>query len=161
MKQIKLIAVANFHQGAVLGLTKEQAAARSHLLKDLGKGKYEVLDKVQFKIGEQLGYEGELPNSIEVLVERKSGSGEGGDSVTVADLQKKLTNMGVEFPAKANKAKLLELVADTEAKAKAAEEAAKVQESADAEAKAAWESSDELKAEFPEVEDYIASLKQE
>jgi len=55
----------------VLELSKEQAAARLHNLKPV-KGKrplYEVVGPVEFKVGEKIGYEGDLPKSMaEILV---------------------------------------------------------------------------------------------
>jgi len=52
-----------------VGLTKEQAAARSHALKLVGKlgkdcvGVFEVTAPIQFKIGETFGFSGEVGKS--------------------------------------------------------------------------------------------------
>jgi len=43
----------------VLILTKEQAAVRAHNLRKV-KGGYEIVRPVQFKCGEEIGYDGEL-----------------------------------------------------------------------------------------------------
>jgi len=52
----------------VLGLTKEQARARRHNLKDLGKGRYEILHPVEFKAGEVIAYEGDLPKAMAAVM---------------------------------------------------------------------------------------------
>lgn len=57
MEQRKVGKLAQFHPGAKLGLTAEQAKTRAHNLKDLGDGVYEVLRSVQFKAGEVIGVE--------------------------------------------------------------------------------------------------------
>lgn len=111
----------------------------------------------QGKVEEVSEAEGKLAIRHGWAVLATADDSKGSNEPTVDELKQKLTELKVEIPAKANKAKLLELLADAE---KAAEEA-DANENADAEAKAAWEASDELQAEFPEVEDYIASLKQE
>lgn len=48
----------------VLHLTEEQAKHRAGNLKKLGNGHYEVTGAVQFKRGEEFGYEGDLPKSM-------------------------------------------------------------------------------------------------
>jgi hypothetical protein len=53
----------NIHSG-ILDLTHEQAASRLHSLTDLGDGLYEVLYPVQFKRGEEIGYDGEVNKNL-------------------------------------------------------------------------------------------------
>lgn len=120
-------ASARLHQG-VLELTKEQAASRLHNLKPKGKGLYEIVNPVEFKRGEVIGYDGDLPKALGDLMETEA-----------KQLSKK-------EKAEAKKA--------AEAKAKAEEEAA----AAEVEAKAAWEGSEELQQTFPAFADYLASL---
>lgn len=48
----------------VLELTKEQASPRLHHLKPIGEGRFEVLHPVEFKAGEEIGFDGELPKSM-------------------------------------------------------------------------------------------------
>jgi hypothetical protein len=112
--------------GAVLGLNKSQAGARSHLLKDLGKGRYETLGEVQFKAGEEITYEGEIPKMYaDVLVdeakvkkakekavaaEKAAAGGKSNDEPTVADIKAKLDALGIEYDNKANKAQLADLL---------------------------------------------------
>lgn len=121
-------ASARFHQG-VLELTKEQAASRLHNLKAKGKGCYEIVNPVEFKRGEVIGYDGALPKALGDLMETEA---------------KQLT--------KKEKAKQ-----EAEAKAKA-EAAKKLAEEAEARTKAAWEGSEELQKTFPAFADYLASL---
>ena len=52
-------AVAEFHSG-IVELTPDQAASRTHCLSDLGDGYYQINRTIQFKFGEQLGYDGEI-----------------------------------------------------------------------------------------------------
>lgn len=57
MEQRKVEQVAEFHPGTKLGLTPEQVKHRERRLKSLGDGVYEVLESVQFKVGEVIGVE--------------------------------------------------------------------------------------------------------
>ena len=52
-------ATAEFHAG-VLELTPAQASARITSLDDLGDGLYQIKHPVQFKRGEELGFDGEI-----------------------------------------------------------------------------------------------------
>lgn len=65
MKYIALSVVA-FAAGAELGLTKDQAGARSHALTEhpKRKGWYVASGPVQFKTGEEFQFEGDLPKGI-------------------------------------------------------------------------------------------------
>jgi membrane protein involved in colicin uptake len=126
-----------FNKGAVLGLTKAQAADRLHSLEDLGKSKYRVIEPVQFKAGETLYHKGDLPKAI---AERVLGKKE-------QDKAESDRKAAAEAEVKA--------IAEAEAQAKAEQEA---RETADAEARKVWEGSDELKAKFPEFDEYLASL---
>ena len=54
---------ASFVTG-VLELTAKQAAVRSHCLKHLEGNKYQVLFPVEFKAGEEFGFNGELSKGI-------------------------------------------------------------------------------------------------
>lgn len=53
----------SFHLGAVLALSAEQASLREHNLEPVGDW-YRVTDSVQFKVGEEIGLEGDLPKSL-------------------------------------------------------------------------------------------------
>lgn len=64
MDKYLVVAPATFGAGARLGLSKEQAAARAHALKEVGKGVYVAQQPVQFKAGETVGIDGELPKSL-------------------------------------------------------------------------------------------------
>lgn len=53
----------------VLVLTQKQASRRGHNLKALGKNRYEIVNPVEFKAGEVIGYEGEIPKALaDVLI---------------------------------------------------------------------------------------------
>jgi len=100
----------------VLVLTKHQAVPRAHNLKALGKDRYEVVNPVEFKIGETIGYEGDLPKGManELLsekakAEREKAAADTGQ--TVADLKKELEALGVAYNKNANKATLADLLA--------------------------------------------------
>ena len=66
-------AVANI-TGGVLELEEGQSNPRSHKLRHIGGKKFEVLLPVQFKLGELVSYEGELPRVLQgslKIVEKK------------------------------------------------------------------------------------------
>ena len=58
----------------VLVLDAGQAAARRHALHELGEGRYQVMQPVQFKAGELIGYDGDLPKSLAALVASEPGA---------------------------------------------------------------------------------------
>lgn len=59
--------------GAVLGLSKTQAADRQHALdKGPGKGLYTAKAPVQFKAGESFDYAGDLPKALAVNLEAEA-----------------------------------------------------------------------------------------
>lgn len=51
------------HSG-ILHLSKTQAAARVHALDDLGEGLYQVSRPIQFKKGEEFGYDGSVNKAL-------------------------------------------------------------------------------------------------
>jgi hypothetical protein len=53
----------------IVGLTKQQAAARLGSLTDLGEGFYQIEKPVQFKRGEELGYDGDINKALADMVE--------------------------------------------------------------------------------------------
>jgi len=58
-------------------LTAAQASARSHNLKPLGDGRYQIANPVQFKAGEEFGYDGELPKALaEMLLDAEIAKAE-------------------------------------------------------------------------------------
>jgi hypothetical protein len=59
-------AVLSLGAGALLGLTESQAASRKHVLSAVPDRKdwYLATGPVQFKCGEELCYEGDLPKSL-------------------------------------------------------------------------------------------------
>jgi len=72
MNTYKAVGVVAIHNGRVT-LSSDQAKRRIHHIKPKNKkqkeGVYEVLESIQFKIGETFGYDGEIPKSMaKVLV---------------------------------------------------------------------------------------------
>ena len=63
--------------GGIVTLTTAQASTRSHNLKPLDDGRYEIVNPVQFKAGEEFGYDGELPKALaETLVDAEVAKAE-------------------------------------------------------------------------------------
>jgi hypothetical protein len=56
MKQYKVISVIELFSG-VIGLSDKQAGLREKKLKKVGKGRYEILQPVQFKAGEIVSFD--------------------------------------------------------------------------------------------------------
>lgn len=69
MNKYLIVAPATFGASARLGLSREQAAARAHALREVGKGVYVAQQSVQFKAGETVSVDGELPKALAELVE--------------------------------------------------------------------------------------------
>ena len=66
--------------GGELILTAAQAGARSHCLKELKKGRYEIINPVQFKKGEVIVIPGEPDKALAqkvTKVEKDAGGGDG------------------------------------------------------------------------------------
>jgi hypothetical protein len=55
-------------KGEVLQLSEEQATRRNGLINPLGIDTYELLADMHFKVGEVIGYKGELPKRLTQLV---------------------------------------------------------------------------------------------
>lgn len=68
MDKFQIVATATFGAGARLGLSKEQAAARVHSLREVARGVYVAQQPVQFKAGEVIGLDGEIPKSLGAAV---------------------------------------------------------------------------------------------
>jgi hypothetical protein len=74
-------AIVNLPVGVVLGLSESQAAARRHALEPKGrKGTYVTTQPVQFKVGESLDYEGDLPKSLAQVLEEVKRPVSAGDT---------------------------------------------------------------------------------
>ena len=56
MKQYKVISVIELFSG-VIGLSDKQAGLREKKLKKVGKGRYEIMQPVQFKAGEIVSFD--------------------------------------------------------------------------------------------------------
>lgn len=85
--------VLTLHAGAIIGLRPDQAATRQPFLKAVPKKKdwYEVLATIQFKVGEAIQYDGELPKSMVDIVEapgaksKAEGKGKAKEPVVTRD----------------------------------------------------------------------------
>lgn len=76
----------------VLALTDAQAKARMHNLKPV-KGGYEIVNAVQFKRGEEFGYEGDITLDLVDALEEKGGkSGKKKDAPPVPPVQTSAQN---------------------------------------------------------------------
>jgi hypothetical protein len=64
MKTAQVISPVAFGPGVRLSLQEGQAARRPQALKKLGNGLYEVTAEVQFKAGETIGIEGDVPKAL-------------------------------------------------------------------------------------------------
>lgn len=53
----------------MLELTAEQAKARAHHLEALQDGRFQIVTTVEFKRGEVIGFEGDLPKALAALME--------------------------------------------------------------------------------------------
>lgn len=60
----RALETVTFGPGARLVLSKEQAAPRQHVLTKIADKLYETTALVQFKAGEEIGFQGELPKSL-------------------------------------------------------------------------------------------------
>lgn len=68
MKRFKIINMANFGSGR-LQLSTGQAQARLHNLTHIKDDIYEIVKPVQFKSGEELGYDGEINKLLMLDIE--------------------------------------------------------------------------------------------
>lgn len=70
MKRYRVTARSVEIHAGVLQLTDEQAIPRAHRMEKCGKGCWRVSDgPVQFKVGEEFGYDGDLPKDLAADVE--------------------------------------------------------------------------------------------
>ena len=65
----RVLATVSFAAGHRLALSEGQAKARRHALKKVGNGSYITTAEVQFKAGETIGVEGDLPKALQALVD--------------------------------------------------------------------------------------------
>lgn len=70
MQRYRILKTLTVGAGALVQLDEAQAHARQHRLASLGDGRYRTNDPMAFKVGEELGIEGELPKVHEDFVER-------------------------------------------------------------------------------------------
>jgi hypothetical protein len=71
------------NSGAEVELSDEQARRRRHVLESLGDGRYLTLQRVEFKHGEEFGYDGEFPKTLATevkAVEADAGKDDGGEA---------------------------------------------------------------------------------
>lgn len=95
------VAIVNLVAGAVLGLSKAQAATRTHCLAPVAgrKGWYEATGPVQFKVGEEFQFDGELPKSLAESLEPIKKDRRAEDAASVGAGNTELpAGTGIELP---------------------------------------------------------------
>jgi len=61
----------------IVTLSPAQASSRAQNLKSLGDGRFQIVNPVQFKAGEEFGYDGELPKALaDVLLDAEIAKAE-------------------------------------------------------------------------------------
>lgn len=68
--KVRTLKVINLGPGVVLTLSEQQAHDRAHALSPTGdgKGRFLTTGEVCFKIGEEIGIDGELPKALAELI---------------------------------------------------------------------------------------------
>ena len=72
MVQYRILQPLSFHAGALLGLTEAQAHVRRAVLRPLPDGVYEVITEAQFKSGEVISFDGDIPKAKAACAEALS-----------------------------------------------------------------------------------------
>lgn len=65
----RILQLLSFYTGALLRLTNEQARPRRAVLQPLGGDLHEVITEANFKAGEVIGFDGDLPKAMAASVE--------------------------------------------------------------------------------------------
>lgn len=84
MKTAQVISPVAFGPGVRLSLKEGQAARRPQALKKLGNGLYEVTAEVQFKAGETIGIEGDVPKALLASLDFKVNNSKSGTKAQAA-----------------------------------------------------------------------------
>lgn len=122
MRTYTTIAAARIGTG-ILALSLQQASTRTHALRDLGDGQYEILQPVEFKVGETFGYDQEIPRVLAACLEESGEANlEDLDQVQLLAMANSLgltphPRTGPPKLIEAIKARQDELLAEQEAKA--------------------------------------------
>ena len=74
MQTYRAIDTLTVGEGTVLELTEAQAKTRAHKLQSLGESRYQATDTLQFKRGETVKLDGELPKGHERYAECLDGT---------------------------------------------------------------------------------------
>lgn len=69
MKAVTVIELCTLGAGSILKLDADQAKTRSYGLKELAKGVYEATQPLQFKKGQEFGYDGPMDRVLEAKLE--------------------------------------------------------------------------------------------
>lgn len=64
MEKYRVTSPVTFAAGTRLGLTEAQARPRRHALVEIKRGVYETVSSVQFKAGEEIGFDGDVPKGL-------------------------------------------------------------------------------------------------
>lgn len=132
MKVFKTTGPIGLNAGAMVALTKEQAASREHaLLATKTKGVFQVKTRIEFKAGETFGFDGDLPKNVVDQVEADKDT-------------KKTTKTKAEQVA--------------EAREKKEREASDAREKAEKDALEAWDKDAALREKHGDFATYMASL---
>lgn len=101
------------HHG-IIALSKEQAAKRIHNLNHIKDDQYEIVVPVQFKIGETIGHDGEIPkvlaDSLETEKDAKAAEGSDYARMKKKELQDEAKSRGLQFTAHDKKIDLIAML---------------------------------------------------
>jgi len=141
MKTYTTIAAARIGTG-ILALSVQQASTRTHALRDLGDGRFEILQPVEFKVGETFGYDQEIPRVLAACLEESGEANlEDLEQVQLLAMTKSL-GCPAQHP-RTGKAKLIEAI-KTRQDELLAEQEAKAERIAELEAKGEEATEEEL-----------------
>lgn len=114
----------NFGPGSILELDEKQAKARIHNLKKVKSGIYKVVRVVQFKNGEEVGFDGDIPKThISMIEPMESAKGKIDPTLEkylgmgVEALQEEAKKRELNPHHKAGKEKLIDLLVENDKKA--------------------------------------------
>lgn len=109
-----------FGPGTVLELNENQANRRSHNLEKMEKGVYRATQMVQFKNGEVVGYDGEIPKGLRDRIirldEPEKNSGAKYEAMDVGAIREEAKKRELPFHPNTGKQKLIALLLEDDQK---------------------------------------------
>jgi len=150
MKTIRTLQVVHFFPGAVLQLTPDQVEIRSHNLRDLKDGTFEVIHPIEFRAGEEIGYSGDITPAMARVVDTLDLT----DGLPLEDTDREsllaiAQGLGLKPNPNTGKAKLIEAIKAEQDRLLAEQNAAEAKAARIAELEAKGDAiSDEEKAEL-------------